>query len=101
VTAAEDGDGDLYIFKPTNAQRAKLFKVSPATLAAARALSVIERDRVKRGLRRLVEPQDRLKMVVRMIGTDEEVERLIVEIGVERIYAALDAITRPQLEAAE
>jgi hypothetical protein len=98
VIAAEDGDGDLYIYQPTKAQRAKLFRVSPRSLAAARALTAIERDRVMRGLRSLIEPQDR-KAVVR---SDADVERLIVDIGADRIMSVLDKITRPMMfEAAE
>lgn len=100
--AAEDGDGPLYIFKPTNAQRAKLFKVSPATLAAARALPPVERNKVKRGLRRLIEPQDRLKAAMRVISTDlDNIERVIVEIGLDRVLSTIDKLTAPALEAAE
>lgn len=101
VLAAEDGDGPLYIFRPTNAQRAKLFKVSPQTLAAARALPPVERDKVKRGLRRLIEPKDPVKAAVRMIGTDADVVRILVELGPDRVYHALEEITRPMSEAAE
>jgi predicted xylose isomerase-like sugar epimerase len=96
--AAEDGDRHLLILKPTNAQRASVFKVSTRSLAVARALPSAERELVKRGLRRLVEPQDR-KAAVR---TDADVERLIVEIGPERVMSLLDKITQPMMfEAAE
>jgi hypothetical protein len=97
VIAAEDGDGDLYIYQPTNTQRASVYKVSPVTLAAARALPPVERDRVKRGLRPLIEPQDRLNAAI----SDDDVVRVLNEIGCDRVWRVLDMVTMPTPVAAE
>ena len=104
VLAAEDGDGPLYIFKPTNAQRAGFFKISIPTLTAARALPPAERERVKRGERPLIEPQDRLKAAISVIDTDDHAVGVLIEmIGFDGIMGALDRLTAPSpvLEAAE
>ena len=102
MIAAEDGDGPLYIFKPTNAQRARLFKVSTRSLAAARSLPRVERDKVKRGLRCLIEPKDPVKAAVRIISSDAgAIERVIIEIGLDRVLSTIDRLTAPALEAAE
>jgi hypothetical protein len=101
VIAADDGDGPVYIFTPTVTQRAGLYKVSPRSLAYARALPLVERDRVKRGLRRLIEPQDRLKAAISVVKTDVDVVSILVELGPDRVYRALEEITRPMREAAE
>ena len=49
-----------------------------------------------------MEPVDRLKAAIGVIGTDDDVVvRLLVELGPERVYRALEEITRPMREAAE
>jgi hypothetical protein len=95
------GYDDLHIIGPTRKQLAALFKVVPNTLAVASTLPPLERDRVLRGQRPLVEKQDRVKAACRVIDTDDDVVRVLFEIGPECVYRALDKITSPMLDAAE
>jgi hypothetical protein len=100
--------GHIVLHVPTKKQLAALFRVSGATLDAAKALNEEERalvdrrnrppiarkldERREQGKRHATKGKDGATAL-----SDDAVENIVAQLGVERIWRAVDKLTQPPL----
>jgi hypothetical protein len=89
--------GALWLHHLGRRQAQRLTGANLRHVTSLRRASAEQREQVKKGLLPLAELTPRAPGV----PTDADVDRVVRELGADRVMAALDRITRPSLVAAE
>jgi hypothetical protein len=91
--------GALHLSTYTKPQSAALAEISVSYISTVAHASPTERDLLSYGWLKLSDLHNQKKR--QSVTTDADIERMVVEIGFDRIMAVIDRLTAPVLEPAE